>query len=93
MIESELNMTIQHYKCYKREWGNLARDGTHYTGMIGMVVYGHVDLITAATTILSSRATGVTFLHPISSATYGLLLPAVSRLKITKKTIYTFKKC
>ncbi len=95
MMESELNVTFEHYKCYKREWGNLALDGSHYTGMVGMVVYGHADLITAATTIISSRASGVTFLHPISTATYGLLLPAVDRYNtrtISITELNVFKK-
>ncbi len=79
MMRSELNLTFEHYQCFKREWGDLAPNSSHYTGMVGMVVSGHADAITAGITITTSRSTGIAFLHPISTATYGLLLPAISR--------------
>ncbi len=73
-MEHELNFTSTYFRREDRTWGERLANGT-FNGMVGDISRGHLDLISASLTVKSSRAQGISYLHPISTETYALFVP------------------
>ncbi len=74
MMAKRLNFTYESWKRVDGAWGDFNLKSKQFDGIVGNIARGEVDFAVAPMTLQIARASGIDYLMPIGTETYGLFV-------------------
>ncbi len=74
VIQQELNFTVRYFNRLDEAWGSFDSDSNEWSGMVGSLVKGEIDMINTGLTQTMERSTVVDFLPPLSADIYAIVI-------------------